>query len=331
MMEIFDIYPKEKRILLVGGFPPPLGGVSVYASRLYHLLKKRGYNARYFNLSKKEYFRYQSCISLLIYLFFLQFDIVHLLSLDLKLFRLIFFVKKIKNISIYITDHNPRAFEINSIADIEFYKKCLTHVDYLVVVADHILHEYKKNTKDLPRNILIKNAFLPPPLEDETRILETYNKSVLSFIEHHKPVIVANAFQIEFCKNIDLYGLDMCIEVTSLLKKEYPDIGFIFALANEDKNSNYVILMKNRIKELGIENNFYFMTGQKDLWPIFKMADLMVRPTYTDGYGISIDEALYFGCPAIASDVCKRAEGTIYFKNRDITDLYDKCTELLAC
>ena len=60
-----------------------------------------------------------------------------------------------------------------------------------------------------------------------------------------------------------------------------------------------------------------------------KKADLMIRPTCTDGYGISIAEALFFDCPAIASDVCPRPEGAVLFKNRDMDDFEQKTRELL--
>lgn len=82
--------------------------------------------------------------------------------------------------------------------------------------------------------------------------------------------------------------------------------------------------MKELISNLGIESNFYFLTGQKELWPLFKQSDLMIRPTYSDCYGISIAESLYFDSPAIASAVCDRPEGTVLFKNRDTDDLYKK-------
>ena len=80
---------------------------------------------------------------------------------------------------------------------------------------------------------------------------------------------------------------------------------------------------------MGKPDRFYFMTGQKEIWPLFKKTDLMIRPTYSDGYGISIAESLYFGCPAIASNVCLRPKGTILFKNRDLDDLATKAMLVL--
>jgi len=121
----------------------------------------------------------------------------------------------------------------------------------------------------------------------------------------------------------------MCIQLTEKLKKDFPDIGFIFVLADEQRNEKYINTMKELSSKLYIENNFYFLTGQKEMWPLFKESDLMVRPTYSDGYGISIAEALYFNSHAIASKVCDRPEGTILFENRNVEDLYEKSLLIL--
>ena len=56
----------------------------------------------------------------------------------------------------------------------------------------------------------------------------------------------------------------------------------------------------------------------------------MVRPTCTDGFGVSIQEAITFGCPAVASDVCQRPTGTVVFKNRDMEDFERKVRSILS-
>ena len=121
----------------------------------------------------------------------------------------------------------------------------------------------------------------------------------------------------------------MCIDLTARLKKNYPNLGFIFALADEKANADYLSFMREKIKALDIEQNFYLLTGQRELWPLFKKVNLMIRPTSTDGYGISVEEAIYFNCNAIASDVCERTKGTILFRNRDMDDLYCKTNKIL--
>ena len=58
-------------------------------------------------------------------------------------------------------------------------------------------------------------------------------------------------------------------------------------------------------------------------------SDVFVRPTNTDGYGVSIAEAIHFKIPAVASDVCQRPEGTILIRSRDIDDFTSKIKNVL--
>ena len=71
------------------------------------------------------------------------------------------------------------------------------------------------------------------------------------------------------------------------------------------------------------------MTGQKELWPLFKKINLFIRPTFTDGDAVSIREALSFNCSVIASDVVQRPKSTVTFKNRDFNDLYRQASSML--
>ncbi|EKO3701887.1 glycosyltransferase [Vibrio metschnikovii] len=85
-----------------------------------------------------------------------------------------------------------------------------------------------------------------------------------------------------------------------------------------------------RIKEYGLENNFLFVNENISLYPVLKSSSIFIRPTFYDSYGISVGEALSIGIPSIASDVCKRTEGAIIFKNRSIDDLYLKVKSVLS-
>ncbi len=195
----------------------------------------------------------------------------------------------------------------------------------VVLSGAHLASYYREHGVALPKEkVRGLDPFIPPPLEDEEAILATYPAEVLEFAASRHPLVAANAFQLVFYRGVDLYGLDMCVELTAALKKSYPNVGLIFALA-EVGDAAYFEKMKRRIDELGIEDNFLFMTGQRELWPLFRRADLMVRPTCSDAYGISVAEALHLGCQAVASDVCVRTPGTLTFINRDAEDFLEKC------
>ena len=75
---------------------------------------------------------------------------------------------------------------------------------------------------------------------------------------------------------------------------------------------------------LNIKDNFYFLTSQNELSPVFKRVNLILRLIYIDTYCISVAEAIFLDIPAIASDTCKTRKGTVLVKNRDIDDLYTK-------
>lgn len=317
-----DRFKKYDKILIIGPYPPPLGGVSVYIYRLSKSLD----SSQVFDVSKKGFKKY---IDLFTVLCSTKFRAVNIHSFSTTIFFVLMITRLFKNFDLIVTSHNPRLFEESSKFKALIYRVFFHCIDVLVVVNKHILDDYKNRNLHIPKSIIIEHAFLPPPLDEEDKILATYPESFYDFIKSKTQIVTANASRISLYKNTDLYGLDICIELTAKLKNVYPNLGFIFALANEKVNTEYIDKMRLRIKELNLEENFYFLTGQKELWPIFKKASLMIRPTNTDGYSISIAEALYFGCPAIASDVCDRPAGTILFKNRNLDDLYDKTKGVL--
>jgi len=309
---------------LIGPYPPPIGGISVYIYRYGRLLKSQGYDVKYIDFGTQTKFKK----ILVLVLFMLNpsfahfhvngFDFLTMLALPLRVFRG----------EVIFQDHSGRVVEDISLSKRLILDLFLRRVDKCIFVGEHMIEYYIKRGLKLPENLQIKNAFLPPPPEDEIKIWKSYSSESIEFINNHEPLIVANASQIEIYKEVDLYGIDLCVDLIVKLKGKYPDIGLIFALA-EIGNDEYYAKMNQLVDAKGIRKNFYFLVGQKELWPIFKKANVSVRPTYNDGFGISVAESLYFGCPAIASDVCRRPEGTVLFKNRDFDDLIMKVNGLL--
>lgn len=304
---------------MIGPYPPPLGGVSVFIYRYAKILKKQGYDVEHFDFSRKT--RISRLLFYLKLLLWPRKAVFHLDKFTNKL-AIILLLRPFQS-KIILHNHSCRYFETLGKPDKILFRYFLKKIDECILVGEHLKENYEKCHFELPKNTKIQPAFLPPPLEEEESIWRSYDEKTLFFIEKHKPLIIANSSRLVFYKGIDLYGLDMCVDLIFRLKNIYPNIGLLFVLA-EIVEKEYYEQINRKIDELGIRDNFSFMAGQKELWPIFKRGELMVRPTYSDGYGISIAEALYFRCPAVASDVCKRPEGTIMFKNRNIEDLYSK-------
>ena len=306
----------------IGPLPPPLGGISVYLYRLSKLEKKSifldqkefqkffkssfWFIKQIFNFNKKNYVCHSHSLYIRLMLYFLSFLSIHEFSLIIHGRSL-------------IEQYNKSNFFMKFLIG-----KMLKRAEFIQVVNNDF-RVFINSLGIKTKRIFVKNAFLPPPIEEESKILNTYDGSLINFLQIKKPLITANAYALVFHSEQDLYGLDMCIELTKLLKKDYPNIGFLFALADEKRNPIYLEKMKNKVKELKLQENFYFMIGQKELWPIFRKIDLMVRPTNTDGDSISIREALHFNTLVVASNITTRPEGCILFQNRDLNDFYNKC------
>lgn len=324
----------------VGSFPPPIGGVSIYLYRLSKIDKKASF------IDEKSIFgngtiSLKMAKSILGFFFKLFFQlkskeltnfIIHSQNKIIRSVFLIFsYFRKIK-ISVFIHGEKSLIGQYNN-SNILFkfiLKKLLDRAEFIRVVNKEYKLFIKKNMGINHSHIIVKNAFLPPNLEDEIKILKNYDFNLIKFMQTKAPLIVANASFIRFHKQIDLYGFDLTIELSKILKNDFPNFGFIFAISDDSKEREYINNMIAKIKKYEIQNNFYIFSGNQILWPIIKRADLLIRPTNTDGDSISIREAIFFDTPVLASDVVKRQKLCKIFRNRDLDDLYNKCKSILT-
>jgi glycosyltransferase involved in cell wall biosynthesis len=117
-------------------------------------------------------------------------------------------------------------------------------------------------------------------------------------------------------ENKDLYGIDMCLNLISDLQSRNIHACLIACIPEIIDHSLYRDIQE-QIEALGIGKHVCIVT-QGDLFPsILQRSDLFVRPTTTDGYGISIAEAITLGIPAVASNVCERTPGCRCFPAGD--------------
>ncbi len=167
-------------------------------------------------------------------------------------------------------------------------------------------------------------SFIPPLITGEVHI----PKYILDFINHHSFIIAANASCIQFYRQLDLYGIDMCIQLMEKLIGQEKGAGLIFFLPNVN-DKDYYNNLRLMAKEMGVSEHILFVTEKMEIYPVIGLSHLFIRPTCSDGYGISVAEAICQKVPAIASDVCERPAGTIIFKSRDLDELYKKTLDIM--
>jgi glycosyltransferase involved in cell wall biosynthesis len=311
------------RVALVGVYPPPYGGVSIHIQRLLAGCRDNNIRCTVFDRS----LRAKKAQNVLNYLRFWNWprilashqDIIHVHTVDRnwqipEFFRCLAAMKRARLVlSYHAMRHNPQDF---SPLGRRMTKAVLKSASHCIAINSEIKGKLV-TLGAMPEKVSIVSPYLPPVIKEEE--IAAVPPEVWTFIAGHTPIISANAFAIIKDKGEDLYGIDMCIGLCAALKSDYPSVGLIFFLPSI-RDFEYFNELKRRISEKGIEGNFLFQTRPCQLYPVLMKSDIFVRPTATDSYGISVAEAIYFRVPSVASDVCRRPEGTVLFKSRDASD-----------
>ena len=79
-MDYLELLSSYKSVLIIGTYPPPLGGVSVHIYRLHKILP----NSSVFDLSKKQSFPFENALKLFFQLLFHKYDAIHVHSFRAK-------------------------------------------------------------------------------------------------------------------------------------------------------------------------------------------------------------------------------------------------------
>lgn len=322
----------HKTVVILGNYPPPLGGVSVHIQRVMHKLRQQNNLVHHFDtLNRSSMLGY--AFKLLLFLCKKKPDIVYYHTVDLNAriieFAMLVLLKSFVRYRLVIVEHNCRHLYMRSIRYKKKYTRCMRLVDHLVLIGHSTYQSYQDNQMYMPAHTTIEAAFLSPKIDDEAIILATYPKSVLDFMTMYKSIITINAFQLTILNGKDLYGIDQSIELLYRLKKTGHLVGLCIVLGNIG-NEPYYHILKERIKVYGLEFQCRWMIGQKELWPLLKRSTIFLRPTLSDADSVSVREALFFNVPVVASDVCTRPMGVIVARVGDIEDLYAKVNSICS-
>lgn len=314
----------KKRILITGPVPPPAGGISIHIWRLKYLLQDE-YELDFIDESsimKKGIFNIRSYNPFAYLNKIIKADLIYVQSGStyLRLFQLLmakcFFKKIILTLHSYPSKKNKILYFIDS-SIFNFAKQ-------IIVVNENILPRIS-----LPvEKCIIKNAFLPPLLKNEPELPEI----IVEFLEkakaEGKTIICSNASRLDLYNNEDLYGMDMCLEVTQRMNKKGVPVFFIFIVSSIDSKNIYENYSA-KIKDLQIEDTFLLLNIKLSFVKLIQQANIVVRPTNTDGDALTVREALFMNKIILASDVVIRPVGTHLFKNRDVNDFENKLEELI--
>jgi hypothetical protein len=326
--------PNKSQILIMGPYPSPIGGVSIHIQRFVDYLLKNNYtNFSIFDESKEGdkvipeshrpyYFKKNKLLFLLKLFFFNKYKMIHYHSGNWYVRFILIMIGKIHQTKLIFTFHSLR----DDINNFNLIKKALAkivinNVDQIIAVGNN---EKEKliNFNCKKEKISVIPAFISPLIESNRGNHVT--DDLMQFVELYDHVIIANASGIRFYNNNDLYGIDMCVDLMIDIKHRLDKkVGLIFFLSQVE-DEEYLNKLKRKISNGNISNDFLFVTEKRPLHTILRYSSLLIRPTNSDGDAISVREAIFYKIPVIASDAVIRPDGTILFKNRDISDLIEK-------
>lgn len=106
--------------------------------------------------------------------------------------------------------------------------------------------------------------------------------------------IVANVGGIQRRK-----GQMELVEAAAPLVREFPDV--VFAIAGAAGDVQFGARLNARIEELGLQQNVRLVGFEPQIFNLLSIAEALVHPSYSEGFGLSILEAMAVGLPVVAT------------------------------
>src|SRR5690606_10060978 len=142
------------------------------------------------------------------------------------------------------------------------------------------------------------------------------------FLPAYVPPIVINEKTINSNREVFLFSVwkfnkKLATEIYNVplafdfLKRNKSRFTMLFMIGNERDSDKE--LLKNMIEKYSVKNDIEVIYNE-NLIDYIKQCKFLLRPNLSDGYGVSIQEAMDLGVPAVASDVCERPMGAVLFK-----------------
>lgn len=311
-----------------GFYPPPIGGISVYCKRLVEKLHAKdedvimrdfaqsGYVSQYVVNVKNRLWEFLK-------LPFVGKKIIHAQFTNFYLLMLLYLFGW--KHYIVLTLHNRR------IVLLDGWKRKI--VNRLFRCTKYIIYNDPTYTELLCEKYDIdkgKTVLLPTYMAPEESEMKGLTTEIADFINKHEYSLSSNAHRV--INNVfgDLYGIDqLIILMNRLVNEKRLDVGMVFCIS-EIFDHDYYGKCLARINELGLSEYFCFIVNSPvNGFEVWAHTDIFIRATMSDMEGISVKEALQFGTPVVASDVCTRPKETVLYKTGDADDLFEKVYPLL--
>jgi len=319
-------------IAIIGPYPPPYGGISVHIQRVLDYLDELKNNYDFylenrvkgnFNVPPHNKFYGLDKIKYLFQLLFKDYFLIHHHSPDWKTRVLLSFYGMLGK-SVYLHIHGASLRDTIEKGGIKSFltKKFLKFVNIIADNSDiaQLAQKYR------PKSVVVIDAFLPPLFREDIfeRFIAEYGR-----VLQNKDYVISMVGWFNYYGGEDLYGFDIALKALQKFKKEVEKNVLLLASINGVRSEDLHEKVKKYISNNNLNKNVFFIYEElPEIWPIYLVSDVFIRPTCSDGSALSVEEALWFETPVIASNAVPRPKGVYLFQNRSADDLYENLRKL---
>jgi glycosyltransferase involved in cell wall biosynthesis len=300
------------RVVLLGPYPPPQGGVQTNLVAIRDLLRRRGDSCAVINLHRhragrgEEVYHPQSALETLKLLLRLRYDVLHLHvggDLTPRLLALAALATAMPRARTVLTFHSGgyasspagRGARPRTLRGLVFRR-----FDRVIAVNGEIAALFQRFGVEASRVRLIPPHTLPPRPEVELPA------GLRDFFCAHSPVLITvGLLEPE-------YDLPLQIAALGELRREFPRAGLAILGAGSLEAE-----LRRRIAE---QPGHVLLTGDVPHAATLRAiaeADLLLRTTLYDGDSVAVREALHLGTPVVATDNGMRPAGAALIPARD--------------
>ena len=317
------------RVLQLGPYPPPHGGVQSNLVAIRTFLRRQNVPCVVINITRHrkpdadEVFYPKTAAGLIQLLLRLDYDIVHLHvggRLTRRVLGLALACAVMPGSKSVMTFHSggyPSSDEGKATKKHSFAGFVLRRFDGVIGVNDEIIGFFQRLGIAAERSRLIyPHSFLP----DEQAAPE-FPEPLASFFREHSPVLISvGLLEPE-------YDLPLQIEVMEQVRQKFPSAGLLLigsgSLEQELREQIRARAYAKHISLCGDVPHAITMAA-------ISQSDVMLRTTLFDGDAVSVREALHFGTPVIASDNGMRPSGVHLIPKSDLPALLHAIEERLV-
>jgi glycosyltransferase involved in cell wall biosynthesis len=306
------------RVLLVGDYPPPHGGVAVHVQQLHEYLRGRGVEAVVLDIGKGG--RPAP-------------DVIPARTPTLFGTRLAGYLREGWTVHLHTSGNNPKSWMVAALAGVRapraprvitlhsgllpdylaasvsrraFARVALAGYSRVVAVSEGV-REALLRCGIPEEKLVVYPAFCasqvrPGPATPEIQVARARRQTLLAMAHHPSPV----------------YGRALMFRALRRLADELPGVGL--AVFGPGTRSQEFLRDAHDTGVGELLEDMGEMEHSRAL-ALIARCDAFIRPTTHDGDSISVREALTLGVPCVASDVCSRPHGTYTFQAGNAEDL----------